>query len=118
MLANAGDIDAGGTEDLLVGEPLYDSTLFGNCSRMCVYSGRTFALLREHPGSTISQELGYGVAAVGDLDFDGYADYAAESPDYNTSAAFDASRIYVFSGRFGTLLWAVKGSSLSEYFER
>src|SRR5687768_9820275 len=49
-LANAGDVDADGVDDLLVGEPSYSTTV-GEVGRLWVYSGRTFTVIRSHDGT-------------------------------------------------------------------
>src|SRR5262249_50281710 len=46
VVASAGDVDADGADDLLVGERSYTGA-FASCGRVSVYSGRTAALIRE-----------------------------------------------------------------------
>jgi hypothetical protein len=85
-VANAGDVDLDGIDDLVVG------TGAGGYAR--VYSGATLGLLHHFTGPG----AGYGrvVAGVGDLNADGHGDVAVASPGLNF--------VDIFSGATGALL--------------
>lgn len=99
-VALAGDVDKDGKADMLVG---------GACScrspgKVIVYSGKDFKVIRSHNGSG-SWQLGYSVAGAGDVDLDGYADYAAGRPDIDVSLPNNRGRVVLFSGRTGKEIW-------------
>lgn len=97
-VAIAGDVDKDGRIDFLVGAPNDDNRGTDSGSAR-VYSGRDNALLRSHDGAAASFEFGRSACGLGDVDGDGYADYAVGSPKYGSSTVFNLGRAYVFSGR-------------------
>ena len=113
-VANAGDVDADGVDDLLVGELDY-STAAGDVGRMWVYSGRTFDVIRSHDGIQDDEGFGSYGAAMGDVDGDGYGEYAIAAIDYDTAVHVQAGRITAWSGKTGTMLWEIAGSSDWEF---
>jgi hypothetical protein len=98
-LANAGDLDGDGADDLIVGSPWYGQGGIGYGS-MFVHSGATGAILRQHDSTALRTGYGAAVAGGADLDGDAVPDYVvghqAESP---THLGVD-----VFSGASGALL--------------
>src|SRR5688572_21132574 len=109
-LANAGDVDADGVDDLLVGEPSYSTTV-GEVGRLWVYSGRTFTVIRSHDGTQHDESFGYYAAAMGDVDGDGHGEYAIGGNNFDTATHDKAGRITAWDGKSGHLIWTVEGSS-------
>lgn len=70
----AGDVDADGIPDLIIGEPCADA--------FHIYSGATGALIRSHFGALPSGKTGFGHAAatIGDWDGDSVDDYMLGAP--------------------------------------
>lgn len=99
-VASAGDVNADGYGDLLIGAP---GTGLGGMSagRVCLYLGGpsgpamipSWSKIGEQPGSL----FGASVAGAGDLDGDGYADIAVGAPGQDTSLK-DVGAGFVFSG--------------------
>jgi hypothetical protein len=103
-LANAGDVDADGVDDLVVGA--YFSNFAGwHSGAVRVYSGVDGALLHVFHGSAADVELGRAVAGAGDVDGDGHADVIAGA----ALAAFQRGIARVWSGRTGALLHEFQG---------
>lgn len=110
-LANAGDVDGDGIDDLLVGEPLYDPTGVTDAGRVCVYSGANHTLIRAHDGSDGNGGFGRTVAGAGDVDLDGFADYVAGSPFIDANGGTDNGFVVLYSGATGNVIWSLNGAS-------
>lgn len=107
-ISPAGDVDADGKADVLVGA--WGS---GNAAgQVWVFGGpsgeRLLGLKIDEPGD----RLGWKVAAAGDADGDGHDDLLAGAP----GAAEGAGRAYLFSGADGTPLLALEGERAGDGF--
>ncbi|MCB9892516.1 MAG: VCBS repeat-containing protein [Planctomycetes bacterium] len=103
-VADAGDVNADGVGDILVGAgQAYSSTGYAK-----VFSGRDGTVLHTLTG-VVSNGSGYAwsCAGVGDADADGFDDIAIGA------FAIGGGRVFLYSGRLGTLLWTA--SSLGPY---
>lgn len=100
-LATAGDVDADGVADFLIG----DSKSFGfYLGGFSAYSGATGTLLhRRDSGSNINR-LGAALAGVGDLDHDGYDDFLVGAPFSNPGGTIATGRAVLYSGQTGQVL--------------
>ncbi len=102
-----GDVDRDGVPDLYASD--YTNAARGPATgRVYVVSGATgrplHALTGEHPGDG----FGIGSAEAGDVNGDGYDDLTIGAWQYS-EAAPSGGRIYVYSGRDGTLLRTLTG---------
>jgi len=74
VVAGVGDVNGDGFADVLIAAPRYD----GECGRVFVFHGSTNGVGRvpawELRGEEPGDQLGYGAAAAGDVNGDGYAD--------------------------------------------
>jgi hypothetical protein len=110
-VANAGDVDADGYDDVIVGEPYYDRIVFPadlipNAGRARVFSGRTGEVLYSFLGSHASEELGFSVAGGGDVDGDAHADVAVGRPGAldSISGTEHSGGVSVFRGVDGSTI--------------
>lgn len=112
-LGSAGDINADGSADLIVGQPLW--SVNGSYSgRIRVFSGADETELLVVDGPYIDTGLGRYVAGVGDWNGDGVPDIAASGwdiadTDQDGIGDDPVGIVYIFSG--------ADGSQLAEIFE-
>ena len=96
-VANVGDVNGDGLDDLAVGTPFADpagATDAGNITIFYSWPG-----FDGRPNATINsanagEELGYSLAAGGDINGDGFADMLAGAPGFGSGAG----RAYVYYG--------------------
>ncbi|MEM7310369.1 MAG: integrin alpha [Planctomycetota bacterium] len=106
-VAGAGDVDADGVPDLVIGAPhaAAPATLAG---RVRVLSGGDGTVLHTFEGAW-GDLLGAAVSSAGDVDLDGRADVLVGAP-LQDAGAFNAGAAYVFSGSDGATLHAFLGA--------
>jgi hypothetical protein len=103
-VAGVGDLSGDGIPDILVGEPRDDAGDYGS---VLVFSGGDGSLVRRltDPTGTLSDWLGWSVAASEDLNGDGWPEVLAGARYAATSQNGDAGRVVVFSGKDGSVLF-------------
>lgn len=113
-LLRAGDVDADGLEDLIVGA--YRNDPHGSSSGSAtVYSGRDGTPIWHFEGLLPGIELGHSVAGVGDLDGDGHDDVIVGA-DRNRANGVDSGSAWVYSGREGSVLFTFHGDAPGDRF--
>lgn len=101
-VANAGDIDNDGYDDVIVGAPSHGA-LAANEGRVVLWRGGQDGLGASWTarGAQVDAHFGSVVAGVGDVDGDGFADVAIGAPDYDALAPDDGGVWVYFGGRDG-----------------
>ena len=111
-VSGAGDVNADGHDDLLIGAPLAGS---GGSGRAYVYDGDTGALIYSLAGDSSGDHFGWSVAGLPDVDNDQLPDFAVSAVDDDNQAA-SAGTVRVFSGATGLALYTLEGTRLNELF--
>jgi hypothetical protein len=103
----AGDFDADGSGDVVVGSP--DNYLAGPGTGMArVLSGATGGVLHTSFGSEPYARLGFSIAGAGDLNGDGYSDVLVEAP-YQDAGGIDAGLVISIAGGTGATIDSIPG---------
>lgn len=101
-VSSAGDVDADGFADVIVGA---SQVGLGKRGYARVFAGKDGTVIYTFYGDLASDNLGYEVSEAGDVNADGYADVLVE--------AWPTSRngyVRMYSGKDGTTLFTVHGS--------
>ncbi|MEL6616466.1 MAG: integrin alpha, partial [Bacteroidota bacterium] len=106
-----------GYDDLLVGAPRYGTNSTGRA--YLYYGGASPDTVPDLvlSGSTSLQQFGSVLAGVGDLDQDGFDDFAIGEPGANSGGVVDAGRVLIFRGGLspsGTAALVVSGTEEDE----
>ena len=110
-VAGAGDINADGRADFIVGAPGASPNGLGAAGSAYIYSGADGTLLFQKDGTAIGDNLGsYGtVSGAGDVNGDGRPDFIIGAYGADPSGRINAGSVFVFSGIDGLLLSQIDG---------
>jgi hypothetical protein len=108
-IAWVGDVNADGFVDIGVAAPS-DSTVFKSGGMLRVVSGKDGAVLYTFYGDAVGAHLGTVGAPIGDVDLDGHDDVLVSEPDFGGGFS-PPGRIFVFSGKDGSVLRSITGTS-------
>ncbi len=111
-LANVGDINCDGKDDLLIGS----SSVNGGVGQVTIYSGSNGSVLANHLGSDMSDmRFGHAASGVGDINGDGCDDYIIGA--YADSAGgTEAGMARVYSGADRSTIYEYLGGAADDWF--
>lgn len=104
-----GDVNADGFVDLAITEP-NDSTTFPGAGKLRVFSGADGSTLYTWYGDQNNSHLGALGDPIGDVDLDGFDDVLTLEAFVPTGASGNVGRLFIFSGRDGSILRQIDGT--------
>lgn len=107
----AGDVNADGVPDIIVGAAGYPSASYQG--QVNVFSGFDGSNLYQITGQAANEWLGQRVTGAGDVDGDGYDDFLAGAPEIFTT---NTGRAHVYSGLNGSVITTLVGAAPSDRF--
>ncbi len=101
-VATAGDVNADGYSDLIVGAPYWEDDDTQNEGRAWVYQGSPLGMQTtaswHAESNVVDARLGHAVATAGDVNGDGYSDVIVGAPYWADGGASGEGRVWVFHG--------------------
>ncbi|MBP7669010.1 MAG: FG-GAP repeat protein [Candidatus Eisenbacteria bacterium] len=123
-VAPAGDVNADGYDDVIIGADIYDSGQFDEGCAF-VYLGSAAGLSTTPvwmgQGDQASAQYGFCVATAGDVNGDGYADILVSTPFYDNGQTNEGKAFLYYGGVAGIqpgLAWSYESNQASAYFGR
>src|SRR5262245_16339694 len=114
-IAEAGDVNADGYADVIVGAPLDQINCTDNGIAR-VYSGKDGSILHVFAGGQAFDYFSYSVGGGGDVNQDGFADLVVGGPQIVTGPVGFKGYACVFSGADGTVLYTWGGEGPGDMF--
>jgi len=113
VVSGAGDINADGTPDFIVGAYRHNSGEIDDAGMARVFSGADGSVLYTIEGTGLRENLGRNVGGAGDVNGDGFDDFLVGSPGGSpTTGKLFTGMAQLFSGCDGRLLLRVSGDNL------
>ncbi|MEW6742570.1 MAG: integrin alpha [Planctomycetota bacterium] len=117
-IANAGDVNSDGFDDILIGACYHDHDGYTNAGKVYLYSGRRpYDLLWSCARNMNEAHYGHSVIGVGDLNHDGYDDFCVGAMYENESDNNpERGRVYCYLGGESVQQgWATNRSLFADY---
>ncbi len=115
-VSGAGDIDADGFADVVVGAGGDDGTPGTNSGKVYVFSGATGGIVTTWNGEAAHDIFGFCVSGAGDVNGDQVPDVIVGAPGPSYSPSGTAGKAYVYSGATGELIWSWEGEGEDDRF--
>lgn len=113
-IRNLGDLNGDGRDELFVGEPRWDVGVAFSAGRAYVIDLAVFYWIHLIDGTQTGAEWGTDACRLGDVDGDGFGDFAISARYWNSAAHADAGKVVGYSGKTGAVLWTLEGNKIDE----
>jgi hypothetical protein len=102
---------------VIVGAPEDDPGGLLGAGSAFVYSGSDGALIWARHGTQVNEDFGTSVAGVGDLNHDGFDDFAVGAPGWDNAVMVpDVGAIHVYNGATGVKMFAFGGTQTDDLY--
>ena len=95
-VADAGDVDGDGHDDIIIGAWQQGSGSPGG-GKIYVYSGKTGEIISTITGKVMGETFGFDTTGIGDVNGDGKIDYLITSA-WSSINGFQSGRVYIIAG--------------------
>lgn len=112
----AGDVNADGFDDFIVGAPYTELPLMPGMGSAYVFSGLDGSQLYEWSGTDQNNFFGSSVSDAGDTNSDGYDDVIVGCPGNVVNGVIGAGSAFLFSGADGSILYQWDGIGYYQNF--
>lgn len=112
FMSVVGDVDGDNIQDVYASD-FSNSALGPATGRAYIHSGATGKVIYALTGERAGDGFGIGVADAGDVNKDGYDDMVIGAWQH-ASAAASGGKVYVYSGKDGSLLRSITGNVVGE----
>ncbi len=116
VLEEAGDVNGDGIADIAAGVPHHDGAAGQDTGLVVVYSGADRTILYEIEGGQAGARVGGSLCRAGDADGDGVPELCVGASGADSTLHADCGRVFVLSGRTGTVRAVVDGAGAGEAF--
>lgn len=113
-VASAGHVNADAFADFIVGVHAASPNLITSAGIVFVFSGADGSVLHQKNGTELAGQLGYSVAGLGDINGDGFDDFAAGANRASPGFRSNAGSVFVYSGSGGGLLFQKDGTAAGD----
>lgn len=113
-VAMIGDFNNDGFDDFAAGAP-NDDTVAIDAGRVNVYSGKDGTFLIGKLGDAATDGFGYSIAGLGDINNDGFDDFAVGAPFASPNGS-KSGKVKVISGNTGAILTTINGVTAGDQF--
>jgi len=110
-VASAGDLNADGISELLIGAPLASPAGLAAAGSVWVVDGATATTLFQYDGTATGDHLGQSVASLADTDGDSINEFLIGAPHADPSGLNDAGTAWLYSGATGLQIYAYDGAA-------
>jgi hypothetical protein len=101
-VGTAGDVNADGYSDVIVGAPYWEDDANADEGRVWVYHGASDGLSTTHSwhaeANNWTARMGYSAGTAGDVNGDGYSDVIVGAPYYGDGGLTSEGKVWVFYG--------------------
>jgi hypothetical protein len=115
-VCGAGDANADGCDDLIIGAPGADWASMTDCGKIYLYRGCSWTKHWDDHGEASYDSLGYSVSGGCDVNNDGYDDIIVGAPYFDGAFPPNNGRVYVLSGIDRELLCYKYGTQANALF--